>query len=311
MVLTHNNTKRLMRITLKQLDVFTAIAREGSVTRAAQWLNLTQSATSMALSDLETMLGEKLFDRIGRRLQLNELGIRLLPLAQETVARAQEIEDIARGDQPGSGRLRIGASLSIGNYLMPQIIADYMATYAEAEISLDVGNTRHVIEAVKQFTCDIGFIEGFCHEPDIEVMPWIEDELVIFAGPSHALAQQAQVSPDDLAQAHWILREAGSGTREVFDNAVAGKLPSLKVRLELGHTEAIRRAVEAGIGLGCASRLTLQESLEMGRVVILDTPFLDLHRSLFILRHSNKYQTRGLQRFLASCHQSYAPPLET
>jgi len=297
-----------MRITLKQLDVFTAIAREGSVTRAAQWLNLTQSATSMALSDLETMLGEKLFDRIGRRLQLNELGIRLLPLAQETVARAQEIEDIARGDQPGSGRLRIGASLSIGNYLMPQIIADYMATYAEAEISLDVGNTRHVIEAVKQFTCDIGFIEGFCHEPDIEVMPWIEDELVIFAGPSHALAQQAQISPDDLAQAHWILREAGSGTREVFDNAVAGKLPSLKVRLELGHTEAIRRAVEAGIGLGCASRLTLQESLEMGRIVILDTPFLDLRRSLFILRHSNKYQTRGLQRFLASCQQSYAPP---
>lgn len=295
-----------MRITLKQLDVFTAIAREGSVTRASQWLNLTQSATSMALSDLETQLGEKLFDRIGRRLQLNELGIRLLPLAQETVARTQEIEDIACGDQPGSGRLRIGASLSIGNYLMPQIIADFMGAYPEAAISLDVGNTRHVIEAVKQFTCDIGFIEGFCHEPDIEVMPWIEDELVIFAGLTHPLAQQKSVTASDLAEAYWILRESGSGTREVFDNAVAGKMPSLKVRLELAHTEAIRRAVEAGMGLGCASRLVLQESLTLGKIKILPTPFLDLRRSLFILRHQKKYQTRGLQRFLEVCQSHQA-----
>lgn len=296
-----------MRITLKQLDVFSAVAREGSVTRAATWLNLTQSATSMALSDLETQLGAKLFDRVGRRLQLNELGARLLPLAQETVARASEIEDIASGDLPGVGRLRIGASLSIGNYLMPQLIGDYMKTHPDAEISLDVGNTRHVIEAVKQFTCDIGFIEGFCHEPDIDLLPWIEDELVIFAGQDHALAKQEKVSADDLAQAHWILREPGSGTREVFDNAVAGKLPTLKVRLELSHTEAIRRAVEAGIGLGCASRLTLQESLDQGRVKVLATPFLNLQRSLFILRHRNKYQTRGMQQFLATCGQPDTP----
>ncbi len=299
-----------MRITLKQLDVFSAVAREGSVTRASAWLNLTQSATSMALSDLETQLGAKLFDRVGRRLQLNELGARLLPLAQETVARASEIEDIASGDQPGVGRLRIGASLSIGNYLMPQLIGDYMKTHPDAEISLDVGNTRHVIEAVKQFTCDIGFIEGFCHEPDIDLLPWIEDELVIFAGQDHALAQQDKVSADDLAQAHWILREPGSGTREVFDNAVAGKLPTLKVRLELSHTEAIRRAVEAGIGLGCASRLTLQESLDQGRVKVLATPFLNLRRSLFILRHRNKYQTRGMQQFLSTCGQPDTSPQE-
>lgn len=290
-----------MRITLKQLDVFCAVAREGSVTRAAAWLNLTQSATSMALSDLETQLGEKLFDRVGRRLQLNELGARLLPLAQETVARACEIEDIANGDQPGAGRLRIGASLTIGNYLMPQLIGDYMQAHPDAEISLDVGNTRHVIEAVRQFSCDIGFIEGFCHEPDIEMLPWLDDELVIFAGPSHPLARQAEVSARDLADAQWILREPGSGTREVFDNAVAGKLPGLKVRLELGHTEAMRRAVETGMGIGCASRLTLQESLAQGRIKVLAAPFLDLQRSLFILRHRSKYQTRGMQAFIAAC----------
>lgn len=290
-----------MRITLKQLDVFAAVAREGSVTRASEWLNLTQSATSMALSDLEHQLGEKVFDRVGRRLQINDLGHRLLPLALESVARVREIEDICRGDLPGSGRLRIGASLSVGNYLMPQRIGDYLQLHPEAEISLDVGNTRHVIESVRQFTCDIGFIEGFCHDPDIDVLPWIDDELVVFTSPQHPLASAKVLTPDALSHAQWILREPGSGTREVFDNAVAGKLVGLKVRLELSHTEAIRRAVEANIGLGCASRMTLQEAHDAGRIVILKTPFLDLRRSLFVLRHKSKYTTRGLRRFLAAC----------
>lgn len=290
-----------MRITLKQLDVFSAVAREGSVTRAAQWLNLTQSATSMALADLESQLGEKLFDRIGRRLQLNDLGARLLPLAQETVARAREIEDLAAGDVPGLSRLRLCASLTIGNYLMPGLIADFMQQHPQAELSLDVGNTRHVIESVRQFTCDLGFIEGFCHEPDIDVMPWVSDELVIFAGSTHPLAQRKQLVPEDFAEASWILREPGSGTREVFDNAVSGKLPNLRVRLELGHTEAIRRAVEAGMGIGCASRLSLQDALDSGRVRLLDTPFLDLNRSLFIVCHRSKYRTRGLRTFLDAC----------
>ena len=290
-----------MRITLKQIDVFTAVAREGSVTKAAQWLHLTQSATSMALADLETQLGAKVFDRIGRRLQLNELGHRLLPLAQETVARAQEMEDIAAGDLPGHGRLRIGASLTIGNYLMPQLIGNYLQANPQSEVALDVGNTRHVIESVRQFSCDVGFIEGFCHDPDIEVLPWMEDELVIFANAAHPLAKRKALVAHDFEGVHWILREAGSGTREVFDNAVAGKLTKLVVKLELGHTEAIRRAVEAGIGLGCASRLTLQESLAQNRIQILDTPFLDLRRSLFVLSHKSKYKTRGIQQFLESC----------
>ena len=300
-----------MRITLKQLDVFSAVAREGSVTRAALWLNLTQSATSMALADLESQLGEKLFDRIGRRLQLNDLGARLLPLAQETVARAREIEDLAAGNSPGLARLRLCASLTVGNYLMPGLIADFMQQHPEAEISLDVGNTRHVIESVRQFTCDVGFIEGFCHDPDIDVLPWISDELVIFTGSAHALASRAVVTPADLAAEAWILREPGSGTREVFDNAVAGQLPGLQVRLELGHTEAIRRAVEAGMGIGCASRLTLQEALASGSVHVLETPFLDLRRSLFIVCHRNKYRTRGLRTFLDACQDMAAALTKT
>lgn len=295
-----------MRITLKQIDVFTAVAREGSVTKAAIWLHLTQSATSMALADLETQLGAKVFDRIGRRLQLNELGHRLLPLAQETVARAQEMEDIAAGDLPGQGRLRIGASLTIGNYLMPQLIGNHLQSYPQAEVTLDVGNTRHVIESVRQFSCDVGFIEGFCHDPDIEVLPWMEDELVIFAHAGHPLAKAGNLTAADFSQAKWILRESGSGTREVFDNAVAGKLSNLNVRLELSHTEAIKGAVEAGIGIACASRLTLKEALSAGTIVVLPTSFLNLKRSLFMLRHRQKYATRSLSDFIETCQSGLA-----
>lgn len=296
-----------MRITLKQLGVFTAVAREGSVTKAANWLNLTQSATSMALADLEAQLGAQVFDRLGRRLQLNTLGHRLLPLAQETVARAQEIEDIAAGDLPGHGRLRIGASLTIGNYLMPQLIGSYLQAHAQAEVSLDVGNTRHVIESVRQFSCDVGFIEGFCHDPDIEVLPWLEDELVIFASTRHPLAANSTLSANDFEGAAWILRETGSGTREVFDNAVIGKLPALNVRLELSHTEAIRGAVEAGIGIACGSRLTLKEGIAAGRLAILPTPFLNLRRTFFALRHKKKYDTSNITEFLRIAFQSTAP----
>lgn len=296
--LHHHQERGLMRITLKQLDVFTAVAREGSVTKAAHWLNLTQSATSMALGDLEAQLGATVFDRLGRRLQLNELGHRLLPLAQETVARAQEIEDIATGDLPGHGRLRVGASLTIGNYLMPKLIGSYLARYPSAHTFLEVGNTRHVIESVRQFNCDIGFIEGFCHDQDIEVVPWLEDELVVFASASHPLATKKILYEKDFEGVAWILRETGSGTREVFDNAVIGKLPTLNVRLELSHTEAIRGAVEAGIGIGCSSRLTLSEGIAAGRLVILPTPFLNLRRTLFVLRHKKKYDTSNITEFL-------------
>jgi DNA-binding transcriptional LysR family regulator len=290
-----------MRITLKQLDVFVSIAREASVTRAADKLNLTQSATSMALGDLETQLGAKLFDRLGRRLKLNELGSRLLPLAQETVDRALEIESLVHDDDRRLGRLRIGASLSIGNYLMPTLMGQFLQQHPTAELSLDVGNTRHVIESIRQFSCDIGFIEGFCHDPDIDVTHWQDDELVIFAGSQHPLAQQKTVSPDDLKQAWWIMREPGSGTREVFDHAVADKLGSVQVRLELSHTEAIRRAVEAGIGISCASRMTLEDRVAQGHIRILPTPYLNLKRALFIVQHKDKYPTQGLRLLKALC----------
>lgn len=293
-----------MRITLKQLEVFIAVAQSGNVTRASETLNITQSATSMALADFESQLGRKLFDRIGKRLQLNDTGRLLLPKALDAVSRVADIERMAASDSALIGPLRIGASMTIGNYMMPGLIGSFMRAHPGAQLTLDVANTRQVIQALEQFQIDFGFIEGFCHEPNIEVLPWCRDELVIFAAPDHALAQKSVISEDDLAGADWILREPGSGTREVFDNAVLGKVNRINLLLEFGHTEAIKHAVESGIGIGCASRRTLEDALRTGSVVALATPFLNLERELYVLIHRQKYRTQGLEHFLAHCRQA-------
>lgn len=294
-----------VRITLKQLEVFIAVAQAGNVTRAAESLSITQSATSMSLSDFETQLGRKLFDRVGKRLQLNDAGRLLLPKALDAIARIREIESMAASDAPLIGKLRIGASLTIGNYMLPGLIGSFMRTHAGAHVTLDVANTRHVIQALEHFQIDIGFIEGFCHEPDIEVIPWCRDELVVFASASHSLAAKQNITADDLATTDWILREPGSGTREVFDNAVLGRIPRLNLLMEFSHTEALKRAVETGIGIGCASRRTLEESLASGSVVVLPTPFLNLERELYMLIHRQKYRTQGLDAFLDHCRDAF------
>lgn len=297
-----------MRITLKQLEVFIAVAQSGNVTRASESLNITQSATSMSLSDFETQLGRKLFDRIGKRLQLNDSGRLLLPKALDAIARVSEIESIASSDAALIGKLRIGASLTIGNYMLPGMIGSFMQHHPGAQVTLDVANTRHVIQALEQFQIDVGFIEGFCHQPDIEVIPWCRDELVIFAAPSHPLASARTITADDLAAADWILREPGSGTREIFDNAILGRISRLNLLMEFGHTEAIKRAVETGIGIGCASRRTLEDALAAGSVVVLPTPFLNLERELYLLIHRQKYRTQGLEAFLDHCRKAVTSP---
>lgn len=182
-----------------------------------------------------------------------------------------------------------------------------MREHPQCQLSLEIANTSQIIQALEQFELDIGFIEGFCHAPNLEVIPWQSDELVIFTAPSHPLAQKQLTQPlteADFSEAQWILREAGSGTREIFDNAVVGRLPHIHVLLELGHTEAIQRVVASGLGVGCASRLSLDEAIQNNTLQILQTPFLNLNRQLFVLIHQQKYRTYGVESFIKFATQT-------
>jgi DNA-binding transcriptional LysR family regulator len=297
-----------LNLTLRQMEVFAAVARHGNVTRASGELLLSQSAVSMALSEMEKQLGEKMFDRQGRRLILNERGRVLLPLVVEVLARVEEISVLFTEPRGGlTGRLKVAASSTVGNYLLPGILGRFVAGFPDARISLEVGNSSQVIDQVLRFDSDLGLIEGFCHHPDIETIPWRKDRLVVFARPDHPICGKKNLRAKDLAGARWILRERGSGTREVFEAAIAGKMEGLQVFLELGHTEAIKQAVEAGLGISCLSELTLSRAVAGGALVELKTPFLNLERYFHLLLHREKYRTRLMETFLSFCAECGEP----
>lgn len=289
-----------MRFTLRQLQVFVAVARLESVSRAGESLALSQSAASTSLAELERHYDSPLFDRIGKRLTLSALGAQLLPKAVALLDRAEEIEQLLQG-KIGFGSLQLGATLTIGNYLATLLIGRFMQAHPESRVRLHVQNTSHVVQGVAQHGLDLGLIEGDCQHPDLEVQPWVEDELVVFCAPQHPLAQRGSASLDELVREAWILREQGSGTRLTFDQGMRHHPTPLNIRLELEHTEAIKRAVESGLGIGCISRLALRDAFRRGSLVAVETPELDLRRQFSFIWHKQKYQSSAMREFVELC----------
>ena len=291
-----------MKYTLRQLEIFVAISRTASVSRASEALSLSQSATSTALSELEKQFDLQLFDRVGKSLRINETGQQLLPRAVELLDRAKEIENLLQG-HAGFGHMKIGATLTVGNYLATILAARFLQEHPDSRIALQVHNTSTIVQKIANHELDLGLIEGDCNHPDIEVQAWIADELVVFSAPNHPLAKLQKVSLTQLLNEQWILREKGSGTRETFDRAFHNHHADLNIRLELEHTEAIKRAVESGLGIGCISRLALKDAFRRGSLVPIATPQLDLGRFFYFLWHKQKYQTTGMREFLDLCRQ--------
>jgi len=291
-----------MRYTLRQLEIFVAIARSGNVSRAAEWVSLSQSAASTALAELEKQFDCQLFDRNGKVLKLNALGKTLLPIASGLLAQAGELEQLLEG-KSALGDINVGATLTIGNYLAIMIISEFMQHHVDCHISLQVKNTNAILQQVAGYELDLGLIEGSCHHPDLIAEPWIEDELAVFCAPSHPLAKVSSVSLDELIAATWILREQGSGTRETFDQALRHHLTGLNIRLELEHTEAIKRAVESGWGIGCISRLALRDAFRRGSLIEIKTPMLDLRRQFMFVWHKSRYRTPSVIAFLDYCRK--------
>jgi DNA-binding transcriptional LysR family regulator len=286
-----------MRFTLRQLEVFLAVAQHESVSRAAENLAMSQSAVSGALADLERQFEIQLFERLGKRVQLSGLGRSLRPRAQALLEQAAELET-GLSNQSAVGLLRVGATLTIGNYLMVPEIARFMREHPGARVTLDVANTAEIVRQVLNFEIDVGLIEGELHESELEVTRWRPDELAVFCAPNHGFAKKRSLSDADLLHASWIVREPGSGTRQAFDRAMHGILSELEIVLELQHTEAIKSAVEAGLGVGCVSRIALEEAFRYKTLVPCRVPQRDFQRSFYLLVHKQKYQSANMRKLL-------------
>ena len=284
----------MIAINPRQLEVFAAIATGGSVRAAGERLGLTQPAASMALAELERLLGRPLFDRCQRRLVLNENGRALLPAAREIVERLRDlVADRSTVDPTES--LAVGASNTVGNYLVGDLLGGFVAARPRARVSLRVANSEEILAGVLDCSLDVGCVEADLQHPEIDRLPWRGDELCICASTGHALAARRRLSVADLARQRWLLREAGSGTRRLLERALPAPLD---VVLELGQSEAIKQAVIAGLGIAALPRAAIADAVTAGRVVVLPTPFLDLRRSLWLLLRRGRWRGTLLRTFV-------------
>lgn len=287
-------------ITLKQLRVFVAITQHHTLTKASDKLYLSKAAVSMALSELEKQLGHTLFDRANNRLILNQEGQKLLPLADELVCRSNNIEDLFNSDTELSGTLKIGASDTIGNQLLPFMLSHFRRKTQHRAQSVFISNTAEICQKLSDYELDIALIEGEAQHPELLASRFSQDEMCIICPPDHELAGIDLHALSELENQDWILRESGSGTREFFLTVVASQLVNWREGFRLNTTEALINSVSAGLGFSCISKLSADSAIREGRIQQVGVP-IDMKREFWLLLHKEKYRSPLIQSFVRHC----------
>jgi DNA-binding transcriptional LysR family regulator len=297
----------VLRLTLRQLQIFVAVAHCGSTTAASEQLALSQSATSAAVNELERLLSMRLFDRTGKRLQLNDNGRSLLPRAVALLDGAAAIERMTSDGSAQSQALRIGTSTTIGNYVLPRLLRRFFGRDALQEADswqsrCTIANTEAICEALAAFELDIGLIEGTCHLPALRVRPWIRDDMVLVASPGTKArllkAGTCRVEVRDLRELTWLIRERGSGTRQATDELLLPHLHAYRRSVELGNSEAIMRAAVEGLGIACLSHWVVADLIRLGSLCQIPNTLPPLVRQCYLVVHREKQATQALDYFI-------------
>ena len=298
----------LPKITLKQLAVFVSIYQTGSTSRASEALHLSQSAVSSALTELESRLQMPLFERVGRRLNQHPNAHPIYVQAQAILGQSLTLEHYHKHQ---AGQIHIGASTTIGNYVLPPLLAELYKALPDANVNTYIANTQEVVAEVEQLNIDIALVEGMPRPADtkvIEQRAWRTDTLMVFAKrDSKWLTDMAayndvdngyELSIEQLARLPLLVREAGSGTRQIIDEQLLQHMPDAEIIMAIQQSEAIKHMVSADIGLGCLSQHVIEAELASGKLVQVKVAGIDLSRTWWLVWHKARHQSPIWQSFI-------------
>ena len=283
-----------MKLTLRQMEIFLNVVKEGHLTNVAKQMKLSQSAISMSIKELENILGSPLFDRINKKLILNEMG---RSFQQEIAPIVKKLNDIEYEfkNTVNKGVVRVGASTTIVDYLMPPIICSYMSNYPDVKIGLKEGNTQHIVNLLKDGEIDVGFIEGPVNDPAIIKEVIGIDELVVVTSD---LSLNTPCFINSIQDRKWVLREEGSGTRDVFLDYTKDKVDHINIFLELGHTESIKAILLNHQCLTCISKIAVKNDIANNRLIRIPLKNFECKREFLMIYHKDKYQSELFTKFV-------------
>jgi DNA-binding transcriptional LysR family regulator len=286
-----------VHLTLRQLKIFETVARLLNYTRAAEELFLTQPAVSMQVRQLEEALGVTLFEQLGKRIHLTETGQEVLAYARNITQQLDEMETVLnRIKGLSGGRLRISVATT-ANYFIPTLLGTFSRSYPEVTISLDVTNRETLLRQLTENAIDLAIMGQPPAELDVEADMFMENPLVIVAPPGHALAKQKKIPLTRLQDEVFLVREPGSGTRIAMERFFAKHDVHIKTGMEVGSNEAIKQSVQAGLGLGLLSQVTIEQELALKRLVVLDVKDFPIMRHWYIVHRRGKRLSAAAEAF--------------
>lgn len=287
-------------MTLRHMKIFVAVCECKSVTAAAKKLFITQPAASLAITELEDYYGVRLFDRISKRLHITEMGKQLLSYATHIVSLFDEAEKSIR-NLDSIGILRVGTSITIGNYLLPNFVKKFQDTHRNIKINAIIDNSKNIEDLVLRNEIDLGLIEGFSHSEYIESKIFMTDRMVLICSPDHAWSKVKEIEISDLNNSEFILRENGSAGREIIDNIFEMHGININQRWQSLSTQAIIKAVSKNLGISALPYLLVKENLDRGEVVEVAIKNITLIQNFSIINHKNKFLTNSAKDFMALC----------
>ncbi len=301
----------MLHVTLRQLQVFEAVARHLSFSRAAEELHLTQPAVSMQIKQLEESVGLPLFEQIGKKIFLTDAGNEVYHYSRSIAQQLAEAEAVLE-EMKGLKRGKLNISVvSTANYFAPQLLALFCQRNQNVTLSLNVINREVLINQLANNEMDLGVMGLPPEGLDIDAEPFMENPLVVIAPPGHALARERHIPLPRLAQETFIVREQGSGTRSAMERFFAQHNLTLSTGMEMSTNEAIKQAVQAGMGLGVVSIHTITLELETRRLVVLDVESFPILRHWYVVHRKGKRLSVVAQAFKEFLLQEAAQVMQT